>query len=128
MTADEINKKLLQYVDKAQTVTLKQMELEGDKSIKLNFKEQGRPEKWQPKKKPDGRAILSGKTGMLLIQSTAVADYSSSKVKLVSNLIYSKVQNDGGKFTPARPFLVIPPVDYDRILSNCAKVINSIKI
>lgn len=130
---------------------LKIAQIEGDISIKRNFAAQGRPEKWKKKKRPDGRSILTGKSGNLLRTINSAIDYSIEQVLFGSDLIYSKVHNEGleipkrkggsvkkggsvfkskSKSTggtikmPKREFLVIPEMDWDRILSSIKMGIN----
>lgn len=67
-----------------------------DTAAKKNFAEQGRSPKWLDKKRPDGRAILTGKTGRLQRTINTIIDFASKLIKQSSNLPYSKIQQEGG--------------------------------
>lgn len=69
---------------------------EWHKTIKLNFAEQGRPAKWRPKKRNDGRAILTGRTARLQRTINVGFDVNSQKISVGSNLVYSKIHQEGG--------------------------------
>lgn len=120
-------------VEKIRVTTLKTLEIEGLKSIRKNFEAEGRPDKWLPKKIPDGRKILRGVTNSLFNSTVAIADFASNKVELGSNVSYSSVHEKGGIIKhgkgviriPARPRLVIPTEDFSRI---CKSVIRANKL
>lgn len=71
------------------------LETEWKKTINLNFAEQGRPAKWRPKRRNDGRAILTGRTGRLQRTINVGFDMSSNKVLVGSNLVYARVHQEG---------------------------------
>lgn len=95
MTASEISQRLNSKIKQIKSVALKTIEIEGKKSIQLNFVQQGRP-KWAPKKIQDGRAILTGKTARLQSQINVFTNDVSNTVTIGSNLSYSRIQNEGG--------------------------------
>lgn len=76
---------------------LKVLQIEADKSIKLNFVDQGRPRKWKKKVFDDGRAILTGKSGALLARTTSKILPAENKVVIGNTLKYGKIQNEGGR-------------------------------
>lgn len=79
------------------------LSIEADKSIKSNFAEQGRPAKWIPKRRSDGRSILTGRTGRLQRTINVQVDYNNNRIKIGSNLIYAKVHQEGAIINmPAR--------------------------
>lgn len=96
MTSAQIEQRLAEAVAMLKPKILKAIEIESKKSIQLNFIRQGRP-KWKEKFIPDGRAILTGKSGRLQSQINAVIVDSMNKVSIGSNLPYSKIQHEGGK-------------------------------
>jgi len=82
---------------------LKVLQIEAKKSINLNFASQGRPVKWRKKAKPDGRAILTGRTGRLQRTINVEIDYGNNSIKMGSNLPYAKIHQEGGVINmPAR--------------------------
>jgi len=99
---NQITARLDSVLEKVRQTALKTIEIEGKKSIQLNFIEQGRP-KWLQKKKKDGRAILTGKTGRLQSQINVVRNDATNTISIGSNLPYSKIQQEGGTISmPAR--------------------------
>jgi len=76
---------------------LKVLQIEADKSIKLNHIEQGRPGKWKKKLFNDGRSILTGKSGALLRRTTSKIIPAEMKVVVGNTLPYGKIHNEGGK-------------------------------
>lgn len=144
----QIQSRLNSVINRIRLTALKTLEIEGKKSIQLNFIGQGRP-KWKPKAINDGRAILTGKTARLQSQVNVVRNDTTNTITIGSALPYSKIQQEGGKITitpkmrkffwakfketknpqwkglaltkkttiniPARPYLVIPNNDFDRI-------------
>jgi len=85
------------YKKLAKDKLLKVLQIEADKSVKMNFIDQGRPGKWRAKLFADGRNILTGKTGALLLRTTSKILASESKVVVGNTLPYGKIQNEGGK-------------------------------
>ncbi|HAX49671.1 MAG TPA: phage virion morphogenesis protein [Ignavibacteria bacterium] len=75
------------------------LEIEGKRSVRKNFEEEGRPFKWKKKKRDDGRRILRGKTNRLFNTINSQKDRSSKSVKISSNLPYSKIHQEGGTIT-----------------------------
>jgi len=96
MTADEIKNVLDSKISQIRATALKVLQIEADKSIKLNFAAQGRPEHWRPKKRADGRPILTGKTGRLLIQTTSKIDEANNRVVIGNTLPYGRIHQEGG--------------------------------
>lgn len=72
------------------------LEIEGKRSVRKNFEEEGRPDKWVKKKRDDGRRILRGKTNRLFNTINSQKDKAGKSVKLSSNLPYSKIHQTGG--------------------------------
>jgi phage gpG-like protein len=95
-------------------------------SVRRNFEEGGRPQKW----KPSLRVQKHG--GKTLIQSGSLRDscrayFHRGSLSLSSSLPYSGIHHRGGRAgrdlkstIPARPFLMIQPEDETAI----AKVVN----
>lgn len=75
------------------------LEIEGKRSVRKNFEEEGRPFKWKKKKRDDGRRILRGKTNRLFNTINAQKDKPGKSVKISSNLPYSKIHQEGGTIT-----------------------------
>lgn len=92
----EIESRLKSKLTEIRLTALKAIEIEGKKSIQLNFIEQGRP-KWPGKFIDDGRAILTGKTARLQSQINVVRDDNKSSVSIGSALPYSRIQQEGGQ-------------------------------
>lgn len=94
----DIQSRLKSKISQIKATALKVIEIEGKKSIQTNFIQQGRP-KWAPKVFNDGRAILTGKTARLQSQINVVRNDNTSTVSIGSNLVYSRIQQEGGKIT-----------------------------
>lgn len=148
------------------------LEVEAVKSVKKNFEQGGRPDRWIPTKKR-GKAkgtktlVISG----TMSDITAEADMSKGTVTLITNpgaRAYAKIQHEGGTinmpsrlvkhrkvtkgknrgksvFTsgsgkkttethtkpyqiviPARPFMLIPPEDFSKIIERVKSAVNSL--
>lgn len=97
-SASEIKSRLNSKINEIRLTALKVIEIEGKKSVQMNFIEQGRP-KWAKKFIDDGRAILTGKTARLQSQINVVRDDGKSSVSIGSNLPYSRIQQEGGSIT-----------------------------
>lgn len=76
-----------------------------NKAIKFNFAEQGRPAKWKPKKRNDGRAILSGRTGNGQRSINIQDNESTHEFSIGSKIIYMRVHQEGADIKhPARKY------------------------
>ena len=98
-------------------VLCKVLQQEVRKSLVMNFQAQGRPEKWKPKRFPDGRAILTGRTGNLARVVVNVLPDNNGVVmgnNVLTNSYAFKHQKGFGRI-PKREFLVIPDSDFPRI-------------
>lgn len=80
---------------------LKVVEREAVKSVKLNFQQQGRPQKWKPKIIPDGKKNLSGK-GDLFSSISSSIDFSNGVVTVKFGTNYAQIHNAGGRI-PVTP-------------------------
>jgi len=76
---------------------LKILEIEAVKSVRKNFEEEGRPDKWKPKLIGDGRKILSGKSGDLLGTISSTRNESMSMVIVKFGTVYAEIHNKGGR-------------------------------
>lgn len=131
MSVEQIVSNLKKVRDNIEEQALDILEIEGLRSVRKNFEEEGRPKKWQKKKRNDGRRILRGKTNRLFSTINSTKDKPGKRVILSSNLIYSKIHQVGGSIKtkkgvvvmPARPYMVVPDQDFPRIL-NKFKAIN----
>jgi len=63
--------------------------------VKLNFIEQGRPNTWAPKIRPDGRAILTGKSGNGQRSINFGIDMNTGVNTVGSKLIYMRAHQEG---------------------------------
>ena len=95
MTIDEAITKLKAAPEKAKRIGTQIIDTELRKAVKLNFIEQGRPNKWAAKKRPDGRAILTGKTGNGQRSINFETNESTGENKVGSKLIYMKAHQEG---------------------------------
>lgn len=75
------------------------LEIEGKRSVRKNFEEEGRPFKWKKKKRDDGRRILRGKTNRLYNTINSQKDVAAKQVVISSNLPYSEIHEKGGTIT-----------------------------
>lgn len=76
---------------------------EARKSIKLNFDQEGRPNKWPVKTKSDGRKTLLGKTRKLSTTIAVEIEESENKIIIGSNVLYAKIHNEGWEiYIPAK--------------------------
>lgn len=98
-TVEEIMNNLEKFKKLYAGKLLKALQIEADKSIKMNFIDQGRPGKWKKKVFDDGRAILTGKTGALLARTTSKIIPAEYKVIIGNTLKYGRIQNEGGRIT-----------------------------
>lgn len=105
MNIDEAIKKLKQAEGNARIAGTTALKTEVNEAIKLNFSEQGRPERWKGKKRYDGRAILTGRTGNGQRTINIQEDLYAGNVKVGSPLIYMKAHQEGATiFHPARAY------------------------
>lgn len=126
MSADQVTNNLKTLQKKVEDQALDILEIEGKRSVRKNFEEEGRPQKWQKKKRDDGRRILRGKTNRLFNTINSEQDKFVKKVVISSNLPYSKIHQEGGTIKnkkgvvviPARPYMLIPENDKPRILNK----------
>lgn len=136
-TAAEIETLLKVYIEGVRIRALKILEVEGLKSIRQNFQAEGRPTRWEPRKlgtayaaKMSGHKILRGMTNRLFSMTTAKADFEGSKVEIGNNIIYGRIHQEGGMAgrnlaakIPARPYLIIPPEDFPRIIKQVERAV-----
>lgn len=93
MSADDIGKNLMALAKSGERRVMEVLRMEVKHSVDLNFIHQGRPNKWAKKKRPDGRAILTGPTGNL--QRSINYVISGNEIRYGSKLIYAPVHNYG---------------------------------
>lgn len=91
----EIKRSLALSSAKLRINMLKILELEAKKSINLNFRTGGHG-RWDAKSRPDGRAILTGRTGRLQRTVSVFRNDKALSIILGSNLPYSQIHNEGG--------------------------------
>lgn len=89
--------RLINYEKDLQRRLLRILEIEAVKSVRLNFQRQGRPERWRNKLIPDGRKILSGKTGDLFSSISSGVDESRNRVVIKFGVSYAQIHNEGGR-------------------------------
>ena len=92
----DIAEKLKIRLEEFKNKILKVVEREAVNSVKLNFQQQGRPEKWKPKLIPDGRKTLSGK-GDLFSSISSSIDEAASTVTIKFGTGYAEIHNKGGR-------------------------------
>ncbi len=80
-------------------------------AVRKNFAAGGRPTPWAPLK-GGGRADLT-QTGRLMASIRARVE--GGRLILSTSLPYAAVHQFGGRHTPARPFLVLPPEEVSRL-------------
>lgn len=91
------------------------------RSIQLNFKAGGRPNKWTKRKDNKTHNILI-KSGILKNSIFATVDQNVGKINIGTNVVYAAIHNFGGKAgrnhsatIPARPFMLVQQQDYKYI-------------
>lgn len=105
------------------------------KSVRQNFKDQGRPEEWvghseatkKSRKNKSGKILLvRGANGGLFGSINYHA--SNNEARVGSPKIYAAIQNSGGKagrgrkvIIPARPYLMIQDEDWTMIINTFTK-------
>lgn len=95
MTIPEAIAKISKAGEAAKRTGTLVLETEARKAVKLNFIEQGRPAKWKPKEHPDGRAILTGRTGNGQRSINVQSNTEAGEVLIGSNLIYMQAHQGG---------------------------------
>lgn len=99
---NNIANNLWEYLRSRNSLALKIGREEFRKSIIMNFQRQGSTIPWAKKKRPDGRAILTGKSGRLQRELNVFIE-NDETITASSSLPYSKIQNEGGTINmPAR--------------------------
>ena len=81
-------------------------------SVRRNFDEGGRPEKWEPLKGKNAARTPLVKTGGL--RDSIRAALENGAIELQSPLPYASFQQEGTRTIPARPFLVVQEEDYEK--------------
>ncbi|MCL2064040.1 MAG: phage virion morphogenesis protein [Candidatus Cloacimonetes bacterium] len=71
-------------------------------SVKKNFIEGGRPEKWKPSKR--AMQMIKGKTGKTLVdkgilRNSIKYNITNKTIKIGTNVFYARIHNEGGKHT-----------------------------
>jgi phage virion morphogenesis protein len=86
-------------------------------SASMNFAAQGRPWKWQPLSpataRRKGHGIILYETGRLM--DSISFDSGPDFLSVFAPAPYARAQQDGGRQTPARPFLVFQQEDVQSI-------------
>ena len=66
------------------------------KSVRQNFREEGRPDKWQQSRKPKGRTLLA--TGALMKSIHYELDNDGTAVTVMTGpMKYARIMQNGGK-------------------------------
>lgn len=145
MSISEIEKNLNNYIQQKAKSVLQVLEIEGRKSISMNFEQGGRPDKWKPSqkllKRPSAKTLIA--KGNLRSISSQI-DVNNSSVKFGLNplaRVYGQIHNEGGTINhpgrrkksggrgnpyqiqmPQRRFMVIPESDFPRIINSVRKL------
>lgn len=96
MITPEFENKLLGLVEQYPTAVLKAWAIEWDRHIQNNFKTAGNGE-WKKKYIDDGRAILTGKTGLLKGTTTVEPDFNTMTLTAGNSVSYGEINQTGGK-------------------------------
>lgn len=91
----EIENNLLALVQKYPDTVLKVWAIEWEKHIHNNFDTAGQGE-WQKKYIDDGRAILTGKTGLLKSGTHVEADLHNHELIAATSVDYGQIHQEGG--------------------------------
>lgn len=94
MISAELENKLLSLVQKYPEAVLKVWAIEWEKHIHANFDNAGYG-KWESKYIDDGRALLTGKTGLLKSGTSVEPDLANYAVTAGSSAVYAQVHQEG---------------------------------
>lgn len=96
MITQEYENKLMALVQQYPTAVLKAWAIEWDRHIQNNFTTAGNGT-WKKKYIDDGRAILTGKTGLLKGTTTVEPDFNSMALVAGNSVSYGEIHQTGGK-------------------------------
>lgn len=110
-----IDKMLNTLVKRGKRLPLKRIAVIGDRSVKRNFQQQGRPKKWEPLKYRDGMILQDKGHLKKSIDIRIIASRADLKVYTDSDVAPHHQYGAPKANIPARPFMMWQPEDIVQI-------------